>query len=76
MTFKVQGDRKVAHITLSNDIVTCYATEDTPFELFLRLFTNLTLQSVIPLYYIYTAHNLTHQYSTEQYKLSSSATSR
>jgi hypothetical protein len=48
-------------------IVTCYATEDTHFELLLLLFTNWTLQSVIPLYYIYTAHNLTHQYSTEQY---------
>jgi hypothetical protein len=40
------------------------------------VYYNLILQSVIPLCHIYTAHSLTHQYSTEQYKLSSSATSR
>jgi hypothetical protein len=54
-------------IPLLTPVVTCYATEYTHFELLLPLFTNLTLQSVSTLFYIYTAHSLTHQYSTEHY---------
>jgi hypothetical protein len=57
----------VFDLLVSENIVTCYATEHTHFELLLRLFTNLTLQSVIPLYYIYPAYNLTHKYFTEHY---------
>jgi hypothetical protein len=48
------------------NVVTCYATENTQFGLLICFIYKFT-QSVIPLCHIYTAHNLTHQYSTKHY---------
>jgi hypothetical protein len=57
--------------TAEEHIVTCYATVDT-VQIVNWFIYNLT-QSFVPLCYIYTAYNLTHQYSTKNYPCRSPA---